>query len=123
MPNRVKQFSLIRILILIFIGLLSLGQLQRLQITSNIAVYAHELLIAILFSIALAQSNAKAHILQFFNNQKPLILFIAILGFSLLVNSLYAHYDPRIPGLYFLRLVLYVTLIWQLGHRPKNSRL
>lgn len=106
-----SSLSFVRLIYLAFAGLLILGQFQRLQLTPAIAVYGHEIVIALLFVVSLFQSNFTKTYVQLYEKGKPLILFIFSLIWSLAINASHLSENYLTPLLYFLRLLLYLSLL------------
>src|SRR3990167_68460 len=100
--------GLIRVLILVFAGLLGLGQLQKLQLTTVSAFYYHDVVIVsiIILSLPFLQKTWK-WIMQK-DWARCLVRFIAVVAVSLAVAYIHNPIQTWFVGvLYFARLVLY----------------
>lgn len=101
--------ALFRILIAVFFAVLSLGQLQRFQLTSHVAVYLHEMILSGLIVLFLPELLTAYRKLLGYASQHPLTLVFALfLGIQTLFIQL-LHPDI-VPVLYLVRLGLYTQL-------------
>lgn len=103
-----KIFSAAPILLIFWIGFLILGQLQRVELAGFPAFYLHEVLLALLTfaSLIIFKKDWKKIKIPI-----PLLFFLGSLALSLLVNVANLK-DKFIPsGLYFVRLLLYLSAI------------
>ncbi len=80
-----KNNKVLVILLFLFTSLLSLGQLQRLQITDSIAFYLHDLFILQVVTIALVASESYRNALKEFILKRSLVekLFLGVVAIGL----------------------------------------
>lgn len=109
----------------LFVGLLSLGQLQRVelqQFNSAVSFYFHD--IFILFFIFHTVFTNFVEIKNYINinllKNKKALLFSSLLLFSLIINVLSTR--DYISVLYFLRLILYIIFGFSLNVLIKNNK-
>lgn len=105
------QINVFWTLYTLFFGLLALGQLQRFQITSSIAIYGHELiLVSWLFLFTKPVLN---QIHSFFFDRSPLVRWIiALVVFIGLQTAVFNLFEFQLPSLlYLVRLTFYLLLI------------
>lgn len=99
-----------KILLWILVGLLSLGQLQRIELSqfnSSISIYFHDILIIfIIFHVLFTNfKEIRFTIINYLKKEKKLLLLSSLVLFSLIINILGGDY---ISLLYFSRLILYI---------------
>lgn len=105
-------------LTLLFLGLWSLGQLQRFQLTSSIAIYLHDCLIIGFLGLNLPQwwpvAQQWLRRIPSMIHRQPLV--IITVGWILVGWALAAGHGVSllIPVLYSLRLATYVVFGWSL---------
>lgn len=106
-----SRFHFFRICWVIFLFLLLLGQLQRVQLTANIAFYLHELLIGFwLAAVFLGQKRRLGfiNIIKTRINQNRWLGWFFLWGtVSLISHQLFSSFQLR-PWLYLLRLSVYL---------------
>ncbi len=113
-----------KILLWILVGLLSLGQLQRVelqQFNSSISFYFHDLfIIFFIFHVVFTDfSTIKELIINYLKKEKKVQLFTSLILFSLTINILGGDY---ISLLYFFRLILYIIFGISLISLIKNNK-
>jgi len=96
-----KKIELKKIVWIVLLFLLSIGQLQRIQLTNRIAFYLHDILISgwVLWAIINKKINLKKYQL--------IIVFLSWAFISLLLNNFLHGWQLR-PFLYFARLIVYL---------------
>lgn len=123
-----KNVSLNTTLMLLFIsyGFISMGQLQRVQLSHHVAFYAHDIFISIFVLVTiinLRKSLFKSIKSMWQNNQawQWLAYFFLWALFGLLINqaSLGFHY---LPWLYWLRLMVYLAAGFLMNQLKANSK-
>ncbi len=114
-----------KILLWVLVGLLSLGQLQRIelqQLNSTVSLYFHDALI-IFFIFHVLFTNFirfKNIIIDYLKKEKKLQLFIGLTIFSLVINIL--NTGDYISVLYLLRLFIYIIFGFSLLFLIKNNK-
>ncbi len=108
---------------LLFLGLFSLGQLQRLQLTSRIAVYGHDLLLTLWLGLSIfSHSQAWRQWLKKLSQKKIYLIFTGWVILGLAVNFGLNGWQWS-PLLYIARLLLYLGSILSLNFiQPFSSR-
>lgn len=108
------------------IFLLSLGQLQRIQLTNNIALYLHDLLIVVflskeLFSVILQRKKIieKLKKIKFFQ-KKILLALISTIFVSWILAFTRGKFDSR-AILYLARLISYIVFVFLLQKKLKDK--
>lgn len=105
------QHLVLRIFFILFFWALSLGQLQRLQLTPMVAIYLHEILLVIttlvLANKLFPQYTLLLRRIQKYRFLKLLILFLCVQTFLLQLIKL-----ELISMFYLLRIVLYAQLFF-----------
>lgn len=114
-----------KIYLWIIVGLLALGQLQRIELYSfgtNISIYIHDLaIIFFLFHIFFTNPILYiAKVLAYIKNNKLLLFFLGILFFSLIINNIF--YPDIIGFFYLLRLTTYILFGLSLVLLIKNNQ-
>lgn len=113
-----------KIALWIFVALLSLGQLQRIELANTpTAIYFHDVFIIFwIFHIFFTNPIAFGkYILEYFKNNKKIQLFIYITAFSLIINLL-QNFD-NILILYICRLITYVLFGFSLAFLIKEKNI
>lgn len=109
-----------------FVFLLSLGQLQRIQITNNLAFYLHDLLIIgfliwEFFAVFLRGKKINLKSKKINNFSKKLIyLFLASISISWIMAFFENRFDLK-AILYFSRLVTYVIFVFLLQRKLNDK--
>ncbi len=120
-----KKINLYRILLPLVLFLFCLGQLQRIQVTQNIAFYLHDLVIVLwVGTFILTKSKSMVKILKKkIKNNFWLSLFgvwsLLILVFSQIFSS---NFDLK-PYLYFGRILAYLLFGFSLTQLKEELRL
>lgn len=96
----------------VFWLVLSLGQLQRIQLPNNIAFYAHDLIVTLFVLVFLWQFRNKLKI--DFEKYKLELTFIGIMLFSMLIGFFEGRVDFK-SLLYLARLVDYSIFVFALN--------
>ncbi|MEO8581040.1 MAG: O-antigen ligase family protein [Patescibacteria group bacterium] len=114
------KLSLLRVSLTIFFFLMSLGQIQRLQITPQVAIYLHELVlagIALVFTIELSSTwkNFFTKILR----EKSLLILTVFLGLQTLLFQI-IHPD-LLSVVYISRMILYAQLFFLIRLAVKDK--
>ncbi len=112
-------------LFLLLLCLLSLGQLQRIQLTESVVIYGHDIVIGI-WVLAINFVNKFKHVQQLQRVLKPTqpatrILVIIIL-MSLLINSFISE-APITAYLYVARLLMYLSFAVSLNFDTSFTKL
>ena len=103
-----KKISLIRIFILLFFGSLILGQFQRIQVTPQIAFYLHDILLGIIYLLALRYIKKPIRIPKNYHSYiKSFIFFLTSLVISLLLWTGNREINVLLGSLYLLRFIFY----------------
>lgn len=113
-----------KIILWILVGLLSLGQLQRIELSqfnSAVSIYFHDILIIfIIFHVLFTNfKDIKLTVINYLKKEKKVLLFLFLLLFSHLLNIISGDY---ISLLYSLRLFLYITFGISLSILIKNNK-
>lgn len=109
-----------------FIFLLSLGQLQRIQVTNNIAFYLHDLLIVAFLIKEIFAGNLQIKKIienakKIKKNQKKIIfIFLTTVLISWALAIIEGRFDFR-TILYVIRLISYVLFIFLLQKQLKDK--
>jgi hypothetical protein len=109
-----------------FVFLLSLGQLQRIQLTNNLAFYLHDLLILGFVLKELFARNLQIKIIvekakKIPKNQKKIFLgFLGLIFFAWILAILQNSFDLR-AILYLLRLLIYLVFVMRLQNALQNK--
>lgn len=103
-----KNNKLLSLVLLFFAGLLSLGQLQRLQITETTALYLHDLFILQTLVIALVGSKSyRSAVKEFFLHRSLSEKVLAgVVAIGWIISMLFGH-SLLTPLLYAGRLAVY----------------
>ncbi len=113
MQNKKKliQINLFWTLYVLFFGLLAFGQLQRFQITSSVAIYGHELILALWIFLFAKPIIHQFHTL-FLRQLAVVRWMIALLVFIGLQATLFSLVDFQLPSLlYLVRFTFYLLLL------------
>ena len=102
--------KVVRVLLLLLVGLLWLGQFQRILITSTVAIYLHELLLFLLSTLIFVSHRSD---LYFWIKKESTLLkaggvFIGFIFLSL-ISRVFMGEQTVLGWLYFARLLLYVS--------------
>nr|MBP7843049.1 hypothetical protein [Candidatus Woesebacteria bacterium] len=113
-----------KILLWILVGLLSLGQLQRIELSqfnSAVSIYFHDILIIfIIFHVLFTNfKEIKLIVINYLKKEKKVLLFLFLLLFLQLLNIISGDY---ISLLYSLRLFLYIIFGISLSILIKNNK-
>jgi len=106
--------------------LLSLGQLQRIQLTNNLAFYLHDLLIIgfllkELFSAIVQRKKIIENLKKLKIFQKKILLFFLLAVFTSWILALIeGRFDFR-AILYLVRLISYIVFVFLLQKQLKNK--
>ncbi len=104
------SLNLPRLLLVVTFFLISLAQIQRIQLAPNVAFYAHDFFICVLIiSLALSAPNLIERLSKFIKNYQWLIIFLGWAFIGLILNQLFLGFY-LIPWLYWARLICYLTL-------------
>ncbi len=123
-----KTISLNFPLLLLFISycLVSLGQLQRIQLSHQVAFYAHDVFISF-FVLVLIISSGKS-LFKFLKKKlatnaawRWLALFLAWSLLSLIINQLHLGLN-YLPWLYWLRLSVYLSAAIVMAYLKTNRK-
>ncbi len=96
-----------KVLLWLLIGLLALGQLQRIQLTTTVAGYMHEIILAAMLAIFLIENRTnRSNLFSMFSHvaHSPLIWFIGWIGIWTSINAILQA--DIVPLLYLGRLGL-----------------
>jgi hypothetical protein len=113
-----------KILLWTLVGLLALGQLQRVELPQyNLAFYYHDILISIWLLISLLQYpiKFKNYLTDFFNKNKNATIFSSIMLISLVLNTSISWDITAI--FYTLRLATYISFAFSLSFLIKNKKI
>jgi hypothetical protein len=112
-----------KIFLWILVGLLSLGQLQRLDLPQfNGSIYLHDIFIIFwIFHICFTQPRIiYSTIFDFVKKQKKLQIFFILFSFSFFMSLLQTN--DLIPLLYLTRLIIYIIFGFSLLILIKNKQ-
>ena len=119
MTKNLSFKSIYRILLLLIVSLLILGQLQRIQITSSIAVYLHEVVMGMLVFISGLRFFQHKKISHFRESVNPgqwiwlALPLIYITTQTIILNSYILHLISLLYlGRWFLYLGFFLALWW-----------
>ncbi len=109
-----SHITLFNLMLLITLFTASLGQLQRIQLSNNIAFYAHDVFAVLTLLVFLVENRINKQqtvtkIKKLITRQDWLLWFFAWSLFSLVVNQIFSGFS-LIPWLYWLRLGVYLAL-------------
>ncbi|HYD35589.1 MAG TPA: hypothetical protein VD999_05955 [Vitreimonas sp.] len=102
---------------LLFLFLLILGQLQRWQVTGSVAVYLHEMVMAMMMGswlLSLSLSELRRRFFRIFTLPLKLLLCWLILGW---VMAGVSGVSLLVPALYTIRLAFYLFFIWMMSQQ------
>lgn len=106
--SKIKKFSFIRLTVLLFFGSLILGQFQRLQITPQIALYLHDVLLGVIYLLTLKYIKKPIKFPKRFHPFiKSLIFFSTTLVISLLLWIPGKEINLTLGLLYLIRFIFY----------------
>ncbi len=112
-----------QILWLLFLGLFSLGQLQRLQLSSQIALYGHDLVLMIWLGLSLlSHRTAWEKWLKKVTQNQLYLLFGGWVILGLIIHLVLHDWSPT-PFLYLARLSVYSLAIFSLTFIKHFSKL
>ncbi len=110
------------LILLVVIFLISLGQLQRIQLARTVAFYAHDLFILLFIGLGLLKTGlSKKKILIFFSRWKYLIYFLFWSLGSLIFNQQLSGFK-LVPWLYLGRLITYLLFGLSIGSFLKEKK-
>jgi hypothetical protein len=110
--NASISINFVRLLLVLTFFLISFGQLQRIQLSFNVAFYLHDFLIGLIFFTLLIKT--------YFNQQrlwpslvelKWVLIFLGWSLISLIINQFTSGFQ-LIPWLYWVRLLTYLGTGW-----------
>lgn len=113
-----------KVLLWIFVGLISLGQLQRIEFNQfNIAIYLHDIFIILWLVQVLLTSPISfiKYLINFFKQDKKLKLLLSLSIFSLAIN--FFQSSDLISLIYFARLLTYIIFGFSLSFLVKNNKI
>ncbi len=114
---------MINFLFTLLIFLLPFGVVLRISIFPNVYVYPIDIIAIILFVTYIIQLLKKRK-LEYLNIFYPLLGFIGIGLFSLLLDLRYLTFNQFLVSfLYLLRFIVYVSLIWSVARIAKDKNL
>lgn len=123
-----SKFFLPQKILWIFVGLFSLGQLQRVEISPAVAFYFHDLFILgwLSFFFIFKKDFFQKIINDYFKKLKKNIwlkIFSTILLISLITTFWYClNFQTLVPLLYLCRLIVYVIFATSIYYFLNNSR-
>jgi len=113
-----------KVLLWIFVALISLGQLQRIEFNQyNIAIYIHDVFIC-LWITQLLFTNPFRFILfikDYLKTEKKVQLFFSLATLSLLINLI--QNSDITSVIYFLRLITYILFGFSISFLVKNKKI
>lgn len=113
-----------KIALWIFVGLISIGQLQRIELTQiNLSIYLHDIFILfwIFHTLFTTPLTFLYYIYNYLKNNKKILLFSILGVISLILNIILLR--DYISILYFLRLMTYIIFGFTLIFQIKNKKI
>ncbi len=116
------SINFVRLLLVLTFFLISFAQLQRIQLSSNIAFYLHDFLVGLLlFSLIIKTYFTQQKLWPSITEFKWGLLFLAWSLISLIINQFWSGFQ-LIPWLYWIRLLTYLGVGWSIAtHIQLNS--
>lgn len=113
--------KILKVLLIFFLASLSLGQLQRIQLTTQVAIYFHDLLIGGWLTLILVRRSWRNQLFAWWGqlNVSEMILMGWVIA-SLVVNQLWSGFN-LVPWLYLARLAADTSFIVSLYQRHPFS--